>query len=119
MPTLAATLAQDSFVVSVLAGEHTPDLAALSEIGLQALNYIDQKQAAPEQWRVQSLQRVSEASKPKADVLIMIAPAVQRSAVTPAPVLRTRISPTLSGRSWRSGWTRPPRLAAAPPGLLA
>ena len=66
-----------SFLMKELAPLST-DLSALSEIGLQALNYIDQKQAAAEQWRVQSLQRVSEASKPKADVLIMIAPAVQK-----------------------------------------
>jgi hexosaminidase len=66
-----------SFLMKELA-PLSADLAALSEIGLQALNYIDQKQAAPEQWRVQSFQRVSEAAKPKADLLIMIAPAIQR-----------------------------------------
>ena len=59
-------------------GPLSTDLASLSDIGLQALTYMDQKQAAPEQWRTQSLQRVADAAKPKADLLIMIAPAVQR-----------------------------------------
>ena len=59
-------------------GPISANLAMLSGIGLQALDYIEQKQAAPESWRTQSLQQVAEASKPQADVLIMIAPAVQR-----------------------------------------
>lgn len=54
------------------------NLSAISDIGLQALNYIDQKQSAPDQWRTQSLQRIVDASKPQADLLIMIAPAVQK-----------------------------------------
>jgi hypothetical protein len=37
VPTLAATVAQDSFVVSVLTGEHTTDLAALSKLADRAL----------------------------------------------------------------------------------
>ena len=72
---------QPQIAQSFLLKEDAPlstDLAALSDIGLQALIYIDQKQAAPDQWRTQSLQRIAEASKPKADLLIMISPAVQR-----------------------------------------
>jgi len=54
------------------------NLAAVSDIGLQALTYIDQKQAAPDAWRTGSQQRLADASKPQADLLIMIAPAVQK-----------------------------------------
>jgi hexosaminidase len=54
------------------------NLASVADIGLQALNYIDQKQVPHDAWRTQSLQRITDASKPQADLLIMIAPAVQK-----------------------------------------
>jgi len=75
---------QQSFLMKELA-PLSADVAALSDIGLQALTYLEQKQPAPEQWRVQSLQRITDASKPKADLLLMIAPGVQKlvEATTP------------------------------------
>jgi len=54
------------------------NLAMLANIGLQAVGYIDQKQPAPDAWRMQSLQQIANGSKPQADLLIMIAPAVQK-----------------------------------------
>jgi hexosaminidase len=66
-----------SFLMKELA-PLSANLAGLSDIGLQALTYIEQKQAGPQDWRTQSLQRISDASKPQADLLIMIAPAVQK-----------------------------------------
>jgi hexosaminidase len=53
-------------------------LANLSDIGLRALDSLAQKQAVDGAWRTQSLQAIADASKPQADLLIMIAPAVQK-----------------------------------------
>jgi hexosaminidase len=66
-----------SFLMKELAPLST-SLAALSDIGLQALTYLDQKQQSSEQWRSQSLQQITEMSKPQADLLIMIAPGIQK-----------------------------------------
>jgi hexosaminidase len=66
-----------SFLMKELA-PLSANLAALSDLGLQALTYVEHKQAAPQDWRTQSLQRISEASKPQADLLVMIAPAVEK-----------------------------------------
>ncbi|HVZ19031.1 MAG TPA: hypothetical protein VG897_18080, partial [Terriglobales bacterium] len=66
-----------SFLMKEL-GPLSANLSSLSDIGLQALIYLDRKQQSPEQWRTQSLQRITEASKPQADLLVMIAPAVQK-----------------------------------------
>ena len=54
------------------------NLAALSNIGLLALDRIEHNQATSDAWRTQSLQQIAGASKPQADLLIMIAPAVQK-----------------------------------------
>jgi hexosaminidase len=53
-------------------------LANLSDIGLRALDSLEQKQAVDGVWRTQSLQMIADDSKPQADLLIMIAPAVQK-----------------------------------------
>ena len=72
---------QPQIAKSFLMNELAPlsaNLASVSDIGLQALSYIEQKQPAPDQWRMQSLQKIAEASKPQADLLVMIAPGVQK-----------------------------------------
>ena len=66
-----------SFLMKELA-PLSSDLAALSDIGLQALKYLEAAQQSPQAWRVQSLQQIGDAAKPKADLLIMIAPGVQK-----------------------------------------
>ena len=66
-----------SFLMKEL-GPLSANLSSLSNIGLQALTYVEQKQQAQDQWRAQSLQQITEASKPQADLLVMIAPAVQK-----------------------------------------
>jgi hexosaminidase len=52
-------------------------LASLGEAGLQALDYVDKGERAPEAWKVQILAMVDQASRPQADLLIAVAPAVQ------------------------------------------
>jgi len=53
-------------------------LSALGAAGLQALDYLDRGEKAPEAWKTQQLAVVTEAFQPKAQVLLMIAPAVQK-----------------------------------------
>jgi hexosaminidase len=53
------------------------DVAALSTIGLQALDFMEKGQAPPADWASQQAAVITEAAKPKADLLIMIAPAIQ------------------------------------------
>jgi hexosaminidase len=66
-----------SFLLKEIAPLST-ELAQLSDIGLRALDSLEQKQAVDAAWRAQSLQTIANDSKPQADLLIMIAPAVQR-----------------------------------------
>ena len=54
------------------------DLSALGAAGLEALDYLDRAEAPPESWKAAQLARVAEAEKPKAQLLLMIAPSVQR-----------------------------------------
>jgi hexosaminidase len=53
-------------------------LSALGATGLQALDYLDRKEKAPGDWETQQLATVHEAFEPKAQVLLMVAPAVQK-----------------------------------------
>jgi len=45
---------------------------------LQALDYLDRGEHPPEAWASQQLALVQQAFQPKAQVLVMIAPAVQK-----------------------------------------
>ena len=54
------------------------DLSALGAAGLQALDYLDKSQPAPESWSTQQLARVEQAKTAKAGLLLMVvAPAQQ------------------------------------------
>jgi len=52
-------------------------LASLGAAGLQALDYLDKGQHAPDEWKTQTLAMIDQASKPQADLFIAVAPAVQ------------------------------------------
>lgn len=52
-------------------------LAWLGAAGLEALEYLDKGEKAPDAWKTQTLAMIDQAKKPQADVLIAIAPAVQ------------------------------------------
>jgi hexosaminidase len=51
-------------------------LSGLAEIGIQAMDYLDHKQLAPDDWKKRQLAFVQQASQPKAQVLIMVAPSI-------------------------------------------
>jgi hexosaminidase len=76
-PTLKPVL-ERSFLLT----EDVPlseDLATLSAAGLQALDAISKGgQPLPEAWRVEQLAVVERSLKPRANLLIMIAPSIQK-----------------------------------------
>ena len=54
------------------------DLSALGAAGLQSLDYLDKSQPSPDAWRAQTLARIEEAKKRKADLLLMPVASVQQ-----------------------------------------
>ena len=54
------------------------DLSAISATGLQALDYIDRGERAPEAWATQQFAMLEQAQKPKAQLLLMVVPSVQK-----------------------------------------
>jgi len=63
------------------------DLATLSAAGLQALDAIGKNQPLPEAWRTDQLAVVERSMKPRANLLIMVAPPIQKliEAASPLP----------------------------------
>jgi len=70
-------LLQSSFLLKEDAALST-ELAQLGSTGLQALDYLEHNQSAPADWKQSQLAIVEEAKKPKSQLLLMVAPAVQR-----------------------------------------
>jgi hexosaminidase len=70
-------LAQRSFLVREVA-TRSQDLSALGTVGLAALDSISKGQPAPDSWKAQQLAVIEQAKKPKAQLLLMPAPAVQK-----------------------------------------
>jgi hypothetical protein len=54
------------------------DLSALGSAGLAALDAIAKAQPAPDSWKAQQLAIIEQVKKPKAQLLLMPAPAVQK-----------------------------------------
>lgn len=54
------------------------DLSALANAGLQALEYLDRGEKAPDSWATEQLAMVQQAFQPKAQLLLMVAPPVQK-----------------------------------------
>ncbi len=54
------------------------DLAALAAAGLQALDSIDKNQPPPDPWRTEQLAVVDRSMKPRANLLVMVAPPIQK-----------------------------------------
>ena len=52
------------------------NLSALGTVGLEALDYLDRGNGAPQDWKTKQLAVIEEAKKPQAQLLIMVAPAV-------------------------------------------
>jgi len=70
-------LAQRSFLVKEVAAT-SQDLSALGAAGLAALDQIAKGQPASDSWRAQQTAFVTQAMKPKAQLLLIPAPAVQK-----------------------------------------
>jgi hexosaminidase len=68
-------LAQQSFLLKEVVPV-SDALNGLASIGIQAMDYLDRSQAAPAEVRAQQLGFLQQASQPKAQVLIMIAPSI-------------------------------------------
>ncbi len=54
------------------------DLSAVAVSGLQALDYLDRGERAPDAWATQQFALLEQAQKPKAQLLLMIVPSVQK-----------------------------------------
>jgi hexosaminidase len=54
------------------------DLSALGMAGLQALDYLDKGQPAPDSWKTPQLALIAQAQKPMADMLLMVVAPVQQ-----------------------------------------
>jgi hexosaminidase len=54
------------------------DLATLAATGLRALDYLDQHQRAPEQWVKEQKAFIENAKKPRAALLLIIAPSIEK-----------------------------------------
>jgi hexosaminidase len=54
------------------------DLSAVAVMGLQALDYVIRGERAPDSWTAEQFALLQEAEKPKAQLLLMVAPAVQK-----------------------------------------
>ncbi len=66
---------------SLLLQEDAPlsqDLTALGAAGLQALDYLDKSQPAPDSWKTQQLAAFDQGRKPKANLLLMVVAPVQQ-----------------------------------------
>jgi hexosaminidase len=70
-------LAQRSFLVKEVA-QNSQDLSVLGVSGLAALDFIAKGGGAPEDWKAQQLGVMEQLKKPKAQLLLLPAPATQR-----------------------------------------
>ena len=54
------------------------DLSALGQAGLEALDYLDRAEKAPEDWKTQQLALTQAAMQPKAEVVLIVAAPIQK-----------------------------------------
>jgi hexosaminidase len=74
---LLQPLAQRSFFVKEVTA-NSQDLSALGAAGLSALDAIAKGQPAPDSWKAQQLAIIEQVKKPKAQLLMIPAPAIQK-----------------------------------------
>jgi hexosaminidase len=70
-------LMQRSFLVKEVAAT-SQDLSALAAVGLTALDFAAKGGAAPDDWKTQQLAVIEQVKKPKAQLLLMPASAIQK-----------------------------------------
>jgi hexosaminidase len=54
------------------------NLTAVASAGLEALGYLDRRERAPEEWKTKQLTLLQQAQQPRAQLLLMILPSVQK-----------------------------------------
>jgi hexosaminidase len=75
------TEGQSSQAPSFLLKEVIPvsqDLSALGGAGLEALGYLDRGERPPDGWKAQREELIQQAGNPKAEVMLMIVPSIQK-----------------------------------------
>jgi hexosaminidase len=77
-------LTQRSFLAKEVAAT-SQDFSAIAGVGLAALDVATKGTAAPGDWKTQQLAVVEQANKPKAQLLLMPTPAIQRLVEAVAP----------------------------------
>jgi len=73
---LSASAQDSSLVQEIVPLSH--DLSMLGAAGLQALDYLDRGEKAPEAWKAQQLAIAQGAIQPRAQLLLMVASPVQK-----------------------------------------
>jgi hexosaminidase len=76
-PPKFQALASQSFLLNE-ALPVSQSLSSAADAGLQALDYLDRGEHAPEVWKTEQLARLQLAAKPQAQVLIMVVPPIQK-----------------------------------------
>jgi hexosaminidase len=71
------SLLQNSYLLKELSPV-SQNLTSLGAIGLQALDYIEKGEPAPDSWRKDQIPVIQQAQKPAADLVLVVAPAVQK-----------------------------------------
>lgn len=71
------SLLQNSYLLKEVSPV-SQNLSALGATGLQALDYIDKQESAPDAWRAQQIALLPGAGKPTADLILAVAPAIQK-----------------------------------------
>jgi hexosaminidase len=71
------SLAQRSFLAKEVSAS-SQDLSTLGSVGLAALDFIAKGQRAPDDWKAQQLALIQQIQKPKGQLLLMPAAAVQK-----------------------------------------
>jgi hexosaminidase len=70
-------LVQNSFLLKEISPV-SKNLSALGAAGLQALDYVEQKERASEAWHTQQIALVQTAARPTADLNLVVVPAIQK-----------------------------------------
>ena len=73
---LTPQASESSFVQEVM--PLSKDLSAIAAGGLEALEYLDRGQGASADWKARQIAALAEAAKPKAQIMLMIVPSVQK-----------------------------------------
>ena len=70
-------VAQNAFLMKEVISL-SQDLSAVAAAGLQAMDYLENKQTAPESWKNTQIAIIQQAEKPKAQLLLMVAPSIEK-----------------------------------------